>query len=104
MSSYLLLFTLCMYVIERLETIHMHLKYCRCAEGGICSQAVGGQGVNPTNSLALYADCLYKSCHPPLHYQWSISYLNQYGFWKEIVSAQKYISGERNCWLNILND
>ena len=59
----------------------------------MCRQTQGGQQVNPTNRLAMYAECFTPNCLPPLTYHWTISYLDQYNFWRRIQTDQNYIEG-----------
>ena len=41
----------------------------------------------------MYAECFTPNCLPPLTYHWTISYLDQYNFWRRIQTDQNYIEG-----------
>ncbi|KAF6033002.1 hypothetical protein EB796_008704 [Bugula neritina] len=68
------------------------IQIIRCAEGGLCKQVTGGQQINPTNQLALFALCLDFICTFP-KYHWDILYFDKFKFWRNIPDQRRYIKG-----------
>jgi len=53
----------------------------------------GGQQINPTNQLALFALCLDFTCTFP-KYHWDILYFDKFKFWRNIPDQRRYIKGQ----------